>query len=65
MMIQLTPQLHQAVHKLKIIDARESINPFLKNLPLSTAETYAAITTFSQPAQSRVKSLKLLGGDWL
>ncbi|GLI05907.1 hypothetical protein YDYSG_19370 [Paenibacillus tyrfis] len=63
--IQLTPELHQVVYNLKIIDIRESVNLFSKNLPLSIEETYATIRTFSQPVQSRVKLLKLLGGDWM
>lgn len=62
--IRLTPRLHHVVHKLKTIDSRESLGPFLINLPLSVAELYGTINIFSMSTQSRIKDLKASGKEW-
>lgn len=62
--IQLTPRLHHIVHNLKTIDSRDTVSPFLDNLPLSVAELHGTINIFSQSTQSRIKDLKVSGREW-
>jgi len=53
--IQLTPQLHDAVHKLTRVNSREDASPFLNELSLSKKESAAVFKTFYSTLDTRKK----------
>lgn len=56
--IQLNPQLHHVIHKLKSIDLRENESSFFSALSLSKEEVTAMTRTFVSPANTRQKKLE-------
>lgn len=53
--IQLTPQLHDVIHKLKRVNLCEDASPFLNELSLSKKESSAVIKTFHFSVNTRKK----------
>ncbi|NRF93541.1 hypothetical protein HQN89_21585 [Paenibacillus frigoriresistens] len=63
--IQLNPQLHHVIHRLKSVDLRENEISFFSALSLSKEEVTAMTRTFVSPANTRQKEVAEPACSWV